>query len=65
MRRSGRELILGGVLAASLGLAAPFWIGAIAAAALIPFVWSSYSEDAVNVARRLVDAEAGAPERGQ
>lgn len=51
--------ILGGVLAATLGLAAPFWIGAIAAAAIIPFVWSSYSEDAVNVARRAMDAEAG------
>jgi len=51
--------LLGGLLATTLGLAAPFWIGAIAAAAIIPFVWSSYSEAAVNVARRALDAEAG------
>ena len=49
-----RAHVLGGLLAASLGLAAPFWIGAVAAAFVIPFVWSSYSAEAVDRARQAV-----------
>lgn len=44
--------LLGGLLAARYGLAAPFWFNAAAAAAVIPFVWSALSEAAVAAARK-------------
>jgi MFS family permease len=50
--------LLGGLLAARFGLAAPFWLGAIVGALLIPFVWSIFSDAVVEGAR----AEAALPE---
>ena len=50
--------LLGGLLAARFGLAAPFWFAAIATALLIPLVWSTFSEAAVAAARRDADEDA-------
>lgn len=44
--------LLGGTLAARLGLTAPFWIGAIIAALLIPFAWPVFSKASVAQARQ-------------
>ena len=44
--------LLGGLLAARLGLAAPFWLSAATAVLLIPLVWSTFSAVAVAGARR-------------
>jgi MFS family permease len=49
--------LLGGLLATQFGLAAPFWLGAIVGALLIPFVWSIFSDAVVEGAR----AEAALP----
>jgi MFS family permease len=43
--------LIGGVLAASFGLTAPFWFGTGIALAIIPFVWSTFSQRSVNEAR--------------
>ncbi|CAA9557817.1 MAG: Antibiotic efflux protein [uncultured Thermomicrobiales bacterium] len=43
--------ILGGLLAARLGLAAPFWLGVAAGIILLPFVWGAFSARAVGEAR--------------
>jgi MFS family permease len=37
--------LLGGIIAARFGLAAPFWINAVAALLLIPFVWRHFGPD--------------------
>lgn len=50
--------LLGGLLAARFGLTAPFWLGAVAGALLIPFVWSTFSAAAVAGARRAAGKEA-------
>ena len=50
--------LLGGLLAARFGLAAPFWFAAIATALLIPLVWSTFSEATVAAARRDADEDA-------
>jgi predicted MFS family arabinose efflux permease len=47
--------LLGGALAARFSLAAPFWLGAVVGAALIPFAWSAFSDANVRVARQAVD----------
>ena len=39
--------VLGGILAAGIGLTAPFWLGAAIGALLIPLVWSTFSEATV------------------
>ena len=44
--------LLGGLLAARFGLAAPFWLGAATGALLIPLVWSTFSAAAVARARQ-------------
>ena len=43
--------LLGGLLATRFGLTAPFWLGAIVGAALIPFAWSAFSDANVRAAR--------------
>ena len=49
--------LLGGLLAARFGLAAPFWLGVAAGLFLLPFVWPVFSAATVDAARR----EAGEP----
>jgi MFS family permease len=44
--------LLGGLLAAHVGLTAPFWFGAIVGILLIPLVWSTFSEVTVASARQ-------------
>lgn len=44
--------LLGGILAARLGLTAPFWIGAIIAALLIPFAWPVFSQASIAQAKK-------------
>lgn len=44
--------ILGGLLAARFGLTAPFWLGAVTGALLIPLVWATFSDATVTAARR-------------
>jgi predicted MFS family arabinose efflux permease len=44
--------LLGGLLAARFGLAAPFWLGAIVGVLLIPFAWPIFSAETVAAARR-------------
>ena len=50
--------LLGGVLAARFGLAAPFWLGVVAGAVLIPLTWASFAEARVQQARRETDLTA-------
>ncbi|MBI4499412.1 MAG: MFS transporter [Chloroflexi bacterium] len=50
--------LLGGLLAAGVGLTAPFWFGAVVGALLIPLVWSTFSDAMVAGARRDADAPA-------
>ena len=47
--------LLGGLLAARFGLAAPFWFGAVVAVLLLPLVWPAFSEATVAGARRDAD----------
>ena len=47
--------LLGGLLAARFGLTAPFWLGAVAGALLLPFVWATFSEESVAAARGNAD----------
>jgi MFS family permease len=47
--------LLGGLLAARLGLTAPFWLGAAVGAILIPLVWSTFSDATIAEARRDAD----------
>lgn len=47
--------LLGGLLAARFGLAAPFWLGAATGTLLIPLVWSTFSAATVARARRDAD----------
>lgn len=49
--------LLGGLLAARLGLTAPFWLGAAVGALLIPFVWGTFGRESVRHARDMVVAE--------
>ena len=51
--------LLGGLIAARFGLTAPFWLGAAAAALLIPVVWSTFSDRRVAEARSAVQRTAG------
>jgi MFS family permease len=44
--------LLGGAVASSLGLAAPFWLGAVTGAVLIPLTWRAFSARGVAAARR-------------
>jgi MFS family permease len=44
--------LLGGLLAAHLGLTAPFWFGAVTGVLLIPLVWSTFSDATVAAARK-------------
>jgi predicted MFS family arabinose efflux permease len=44
--------LLGGILAARLGLTSPFWIGAIIAALLIPFAWPVFSKASIAQAKK-------------
>jgi predicted MFS family arabinose efflux permease len=50
--------LLGGLLAAGLGLTAPFWFGAVVGALLLPLVWPVFSEATVAEARRRAAWEA-------
>jgi MFS family permease len=50
--------LLGGLLAARFGLAAPFWLGAIVGVVLMPFVWPVFSAETVAAARREAEGEA-------
>ncbi len=50
--------LLGGLLAARFGLTAPFWIGAVAGALLLPLVWSTFSDATVATARKDAGGEA-------
>jgi MFS family permease len=43
--------LLGGLLAGRFGLTTPFWLGTIAAAFLLPFVWDRFSSDEIAAAR--------------
>jgi len=43
--------LLGGLLAASFGLTAPFWLGAVAGVLLMPLVWNDVSDAAIRAAR--------------
>jgi MFS family permease len=43
--------LLGGLLAARFSLTAPFWLGAVTGALLIPLVWTTFSEATVTRAR--------------
>jgi MFS family permease len=49
--------LFGGLLAARLGLTAPFWLGAIVGALLIPLVWPIFSDATIDMARREADAD--------
>ena len=49
--------LLGGFLATGFGLVAPFWLGAIVGALLIPLTWSAFSEELVRSARRVAAIE--------
>lgn len=51
--------LLGGLLAEHFSLAAPFWVGAGAAALLLPLVWPVFSAGEVAAAR----SEAAEPAR--
>lgn len=48
--------LLGGFLAANLGITSPFWVSSFVGALLLPFVWSAYSNTEVTKAR---EAAAG------
>lgn len=48
--------LLGGVLAAMIGLTAPFWVAAGAAAVLLACVWRVFSEETIAAARAGVRA---------
>ncbi len=50
--------LLGGLLAAGLGLTAPFWFGVVVGALLLPLVWPVFSEAVVAEARRDAIHEA-------
>lgn len=47
--------LIGGLLAARLGLTAPFWLGTIVGVPLIPLVWSTFSDATIAGARRDAD----------
>ena len=43
--------LLGGALASRFGLLAPFWLHALVGVAIIPLVWSTFSDASVAAAR--------------
>ncbi len=48
--------LLGGLLASTIGLTAPFWLGAIAGLILIPATWAAFSPRSLTVARAAAPA---------
>ncbi|MBX6343266.1 MAG: MFS transporter, partial [Thermomicrobiaceae bacterium] len=50
--------LAGGLIAAALGLTAPFWLGTVVALLLIPVVWGTFSERAVTQARAIARDQA-------
>jgi MFS family permease len=53
--------LVGGLIAAGFGLTAPFWLGALTGALLIPLVWSTFSEAPVAAARREAHSPRSEP----
>ncbi len=49
--------LLGGVFATRYGLTAPFWLGAVVGAVLVPCVWHIFSDASVAAARRDAEKE--------
>jgi MFS family permease len=49
--------LVGGLLAARLGLTAPFWLGAVVGALLIPLVWPTFSDATIAEMRKNADTE--------
>jgi MFS family permease len=53
--------LLGGLLATRLGLTAPFWLGAVAGALLLPLVWPTFSDATVAAARGDAERTVAGP----
>jgi len=51
--------LLGGLIASRFGLTAPFWVGAVTGALLIPVVWDTFSARNVAEARQAARQQAG------